>query len=112
MCPVFAVSRMQHISDLHSKFALRAHHVYKYGRQVDIHSMTAEIRRQGKEEEKKKPQDENIMSASATQGGYNKCVSRLARRKSHHMALCDATAPTSDCPLSPASKGYFNQVDR
>ena len=30
--PVFAVSRMQHISDMHSKFALRPHHVWKYGR--------------------------------------------------------------------------------
>jgi len=26
------VSRVQHISDLHSKFALRPHHVWKYGR--------------------------------------------------------------------------------
>jgi len=30
--PVFAASRMSHISDLHSKFALRPHHVWKYGR--------------------------------------------------------------------------------
>ena len=30
--PVFAASREQHISDLHSKFALRPHHVSKYGR--------------------------------------------------------------------------------
>ena len=30
--PVFSASRMQHISDLHSKFALRPHHVWKYGR--------------------------------------------------------------------------------
>jgi len=30
--PVFSVSRMQHVSDLHPKFALRAHHVWKYGR--------------------------------------------------------------------------------
>jgi len=29
--PVFAASRVQHISDLHSKFALRPHHVPKYG---------------------------------------------------------------------------------
>jgi len=27
-----AASRVQHISDLHSKFALRPHHVWKYGR--------------------------------------------------------------------------------
>jgi len=30
--PVFPASRMQHISDMHSKFALRPHHVQKYGR--------------------------------------------------------------------------------
>jgi len=26
--PVFAASRMPHISDMHSKFALRPHHVW------------------------------------------------------------------------------------
>ena len=30
--PVFSASRAQHTSDLHSKFALRPHHVLKYGR--------------------------------------------------------------------------------
>jgi len=30
--PVFPESRVQHISDLHSKFALRPHHVPNYGR--------------------------------------------------------------------------------
>ena len=30
--PVFPASRMQHISDMPSKFALRPHHVWKYGR--------------------------------------------------------------------------------
>jgi len=30
--PVFAASRVQHISDMHSKFALRSHHVWNYGR--------------------------------------------------------------------------------
>jgi len=29
---VFSVSRMQQISGLHSKFALRPHHMWKYGR--------------------------------------------------------------------------------
>ena len=28
----FSASRAQHVSDLHSKFALRPHHVWKYGR--------------------------------------------------------------------------------
>jgi len=35
---------------------------------VDIQSATSNK----KEERRKKPQDENIMSASATQGGHNK----------------------------------------
>jgi len=30
--PVFAASRVQQVSDLHSKFALRPHHVPKYGK--------------------------------------------------------------------------------
>ena len=30
--PAFPASRVQHISDLHSKFALGPHHVSKYGR--------------------------------------------------------------------------------
>jgi len=30
--PVFAPSRMQDVSALHLKFALRPHHVWKYGR--------------------------------------------------------------------------------
>jgi len=30
--PAFAASRVQHISDLYSKFALGPHHVSKYGR--------------------------------------------------------------------------------
>jgi len=30
--PIFTASRLQHVSDLHPKFALRPHHVWKYGR--------------------------------------------------------------------------------
>jgi len=43
------------------------------GSLVDIQYATAENRRgkKKKEERKKKPQDENILSASATQGGHN-----------------------------------------
>ena len=40
--PVFTASRVQHISDMRSEFALRPHHVRKY---VDIQSPAAEIRR-------------------------------------------------------------------
>jgi len=32
LCPVFAASSVQQVSDLHLKFALRPHHVRKYGR--------------------------------------------------------------------------------
>jgi len=47
--PAFPASRVQHISDLHSKFALRPHHVWKYGRHP-----TAEIKRWNKKKKKKK----------------------------------------------------------
>jgi len=43
----FPASRVQHISDLHSKFALGPHH-------VDIQSSTAEIRRGIKKERRRK----------------------------------------------------------
>ena len=59
--PVFAASRVQRISDLHSNFALRPHHV------EDIQSLTAEIRR-GKKRRKKK-QDETKMWANAQRDG-------------------------------------------
>jgi len=57
---IFSASRVQHISDLHSKFALKPHHVWTYSK-LDIQSATAENRR-GKKKKKKKPQDENIMA--------------------------------------------------
>jgi len=48
------------MSDMYFKFALRPHHVLKYG---IIQCAATEIRRGKKEEEedRKKPQDENIM---------------------------------------------------
>jgi len=36
LCPVFSSSRMQHVSDLHPKFALSPHHVWICGSMVDI----------------------------------------------------------------------------
>jgi len=51
--PVFSVSSVQQVSDLHLKFALRPHHVWKCGSMADIQSVAAEIR-QGKKERKKK----------------------------------------------------------
>jgi len=55
MRPVFAASRVQRISDLHSKFALRPHHVPKYGKHP---ISTAEIRRGKKEERRRKKKEE------------------------------------------------------
>jgi len=52
--PAFPVSSVQHVSDLHPKFALRPHHM------ADIQSPTAEIRRGKKKRKKNKRQDENI----------------------------------------------------
>jgi len=67
---VFAASRVQRISDLHSKFALRPHHVPNM---VNIQSPTAEIRRGKKEEErrrrKKKQEAETRMWANAQPDG-------------------------------------------
>ena len=48
---VFSASCAQHVSDLHSKFILRPHHIC--GSMVYIQSPTAEIRR-GKKEERRK----------------------------------------------------------
>jgi len=47
--PVFSASRVQQVSDLHLKFALRPHHVWEYGRHPICGA--AEIRRGKKEEE-------------------------------------------------------------
>jgi len=52
LCPAFSASRVQHLSDLHSKFAQGPHHVSKYG-WVDIQPAAAEIRRGIKKDRKK-----------------------------------------------------------
>jgi len=51
--PVFSASRVQQVSDLHLKFALRPHHVWKY--MADIQSAAAEIRH-GKKRKNKEEQ--------------------------------------------------------
>jgi len=59
---IFCVLYLQraHVSDLHSKFALRPHHGQSM---VDIQSATAEIRRGiKKKKERKKSQGKNIMA--------------------------------------------------
>jgi len=48
--PVFSASRVQHVSDLHSKFALRPHHVWNYGRHP-ISDRRDYVRKKKKEEE-------------------------------------------------------------
>jgi len=46
--PVFSASRVQQVSDMHLKFALRPHHVWKYGR----HPIAAAEIRRGKKKNK------------------------------------------------------------
>ena len=70
--PVFLASLMQHVSDLHLKFALRPH---MCGSMADIQSATAEIRR-GKKRRKKERKKEvttgkNIMVCPIPQGDHN-----------------------------------------
>jgi len=65
--PAFPASRVQHVSDLHPKFTLRPHHVRSM---VDIQSATAENRRRKKKKIEEETTGQNIMSASATQGGH------------------------------------------
>jgi len=52
--PVFSASRVQQVSDLHLKFALRPHHVWKYGRHI--------MRRLRLGEEKKKKEEEQTIA--------------------------------------------------
>jgi len=91
-----SATRMHHISHLHSKFALS--HVI-CGSMVDIQSAAAEIRR-GKKERKKKPQDENIMSVSAMQGGHNKWSSRKNKRDIGLLSAAVLKSATGDCTIS------------
>jgi len=51
--PVFAASPVQHVSDLHLKFALRPDHVCNCASMVDIQSATAEIRQGKKKKERR-----------------------------------------------------------
>ena len=51
--PVFAASRVQRISDLHSKFALRPHHVPKYGKHPISYLRPLRLGEEKKERKKK-----------------------------------------------------------
>jgi len=59
--PVFPASYMQHISDLHPKFALRPHQVQKYGR-YQLCDRWDYARKKKDRRQKKKPQSKNIMA--------------------------------------------------
>ena len=61
--PVFPASRVRHISDLHSKFAL-GHTMC--GSMVDIQSAAAEIRRGKKEERRRKKEEERKKKIETT----------------------------------------------
>ena len=72
----FSASSVQHISDLHSKSALRQHHVWKYGRHP-ICGGGEQARKKKKKQRKKKPQDENIMACPIPQGGHNNSPNKV-----------------------------------
>jgi len=55
---------------------------------VDIQSVTAEIRRGKKKERRRKKQDKNIMSASATQG-----VHKETTGQKYNVCICYAGQP-------------------
>jgi len=62
--PAFSASRVQHVSDLHPKFALKPHHVWKYGRLYasDLQPLRlGERKERRKKERKKKPHGKNIV---------------------------------------------------
>ena len=61
LSPAFPASHMQHILDRNSKFALGPHHVSKYGRPLRLGE-----EKKKKMEDRKKPQDENIMACPIT----------------------------------------------
>jgi len=100
--PVFPASRVQHVSDLHSKFALRPHPC------VEVW-LTSNLRRRGKEieERKKKPHDENIMACPISYGAITNQTRGTetvqTSAKAHFMIL---SVPTSveanqyECPLT------------
>jgi len=51
--PVFSASRVQHISELHCEFAVKPHHVWKYGR----HPISDAENRRGEKKKKKKKKE-------------------------------------------------------
>ena len=72
--PVLPANRVQHILDLHSKFAL-GHTMCRSI--VDIQSATAEIRRGKKIDRKKKIEEttgQKYNGLSVTMGGHKKCL--------------------------------------
>ena len=69
--PEFSVSRMHHVSDLHLKFALRPHHVWKYGRHSNLRRLRLGEEKKERRKQKKKPQGKNIMARPITQGVHN-----------------------------------------
>jgi len=56
---------VHHVSDLHPKFTLRPHHVWKYGR----HPLRLS---EEEKERKKKPQGKNIMASLLHRAAINR----------------------------------------
>jgi len=67
--PAFSASRVQHVSDLHPKFALRPHHDCAEVWQTS-NLQPLRLGEEKRKEIKKKPQDENIMADHNDSNGY------------------------------------------
>ena len=87
--PVFAASRAQHVSDLHSKFTLGPHHVPKYGRHPIC---AAEIRRGKKEEDRRKMKE-------TTKQKYNDPLLHMAAIKKERRQKEETTGQKYNGPL-------------
>jgi len=105
--PAFPASRIQQVSDMHSKFALRPH---LCGSMVDIQSPTAEIR-QGKKEDKerKKPQGKNIMVCPIPQGDHNERHKRTVGELFFRCPKFEVSARTSSLARRPATRRSCSQ---
>jgi len=81
MGPAFPASRVQHVSDLHMKFALRPHYVWKY--MADVQSATAEIRR---EKRKKKKKEEETTRQKITVCPITVCLGSVLRQRTREIS--------------------------
>ena len=96
--PAFQASHLQHISDLHSKFALGPRHVQKYGKTSSLRPLRlGEEKERRKKEKKKKSQDENLMACPIPQG--RDAIITINRKFLQHDVKCSQMCQCEECEL-------------